>query len=290
MEKILLAAPIKNKITEEMRLECRKLKESNITPFLKMVLVGKNPASLVYTGHKKKYCESIGAQCEIVELPNNISIDNFLHVIRDINQDPLVHGCIVQLPLPSHLAHIDVGRLILKHKDVDGFHPENLYGVLTNSPNRDEYFTSCTPKGILTLLDWYKIPLKGTRVVIIGRSMIVGKPLGMLLTNRDATVTICHSRTQNIRKYTQNSDLIITAIGKPNLIDETYLSPLKNQIIVDVGINRNENGDLCGDVNYQTVFDHVKAITPVPGGVGPMTIVSLMQNLLQSARKAVIKS
>ena len=279
----LHSSPIKKAITKSLKAECKSLKEKNIFPSLKVILVGQNPASIIYTNNKKKYCEKIGAQCEIINLDEHISIDNFLRVIDRINNDSLVDGCIIQLPLPKQLAHLNVGKLIKKEKDIDGFHPENLYSVLSNQID-SKSFVSCTPKGILTLLLENQIELSGKHAVIIGRSLIVGKPLGMLLTNHNATVTLCHTKTKNLKEITKHCDIIVAAIGQAKFVDETFLSPNKNQIIIDVGMNTDTDGQLCGDVNYEKVFENVQAITPVPGGVGPMTIVSLAQNLLQASK------
>jgi methylenetetrahydrofolate dehydrogenase (NADP+)/methenyltetrahydrofolate cyclohydrolase len=190
---------------------------------------------------------------------------------------------IIQLPLPKHLSHLDIGKLINKEKDVDGFHPLNLYALMKNDFS-NHHFVSCTPKGILTLLKEYQIDVSNRNVIIIGRSMIVGKPLSMLLTNQNATVTLAHSHTKNLYELASRADVIISAIGIANFIDRKFLSLTKNQILIDVGMNRNSLGEVCGDINYSQVESHVKAITPVPGGVGPMTIISLVQNLLQAAR------
>lgn len=284
MSQILNSAPIKKKISKELKAECKSLKEKNITPFLKVILVGKDPASIIYTSNKKRFCEKIGAQCEIVELNENIDEKEFLKVVENINNDSLVHGCIIQLPLPKQLSHLDVGRLIKKEKDVDGFHPDNLYSLLRGTTEKDHSFISCTPKGILTLLNEYQISVSGKHVVVIGRSMIVGKPLSLLLNNQNATVTLCHSKTENLREITKNCDILISAIGVPRFIDKSYISSTKKQIIIDVGMNTDRDGNLCGDVSFDEVSSIVEAITPVPGGVGPMTILSLAQNLLQASK------
>lgn len=283
MSQILHSASVKKLITKGLKAECKALKEINIFPQLKVVLVGSDPASLIYTANKKKYCEKIGAICEIVALDEHISESDFLKTITQINEDQLVDGCIIQLPLPKQLSHLDVGSLVKKEKDVDGFHPENLYALMSNHLG-PKNFISCTPKGILTLMQESQIEISGKHVVIVGRSMIVGKPLAMLLTNNNATVTLCHSHTKNLREITKNCDILISAIGKAQFIDETYISPDKNQVIIDVGMNTDTQGQLCGDVHYAKVENLVSAITPVPGGVGPMTIVSLAQNLLQASK------
>lgn len=283
MSQLLHSASVRKLITKGLKSECKALKEKNIFPSMKVVLVGSDPASIIYTSSKKKFCEKIGALCDIVTLDEKISEKEFLNTITDINNDDSVHGCIIQMPLPKHLSHLDVGRLVKKEKDVDGFHPENLYALLSNNGDQHD-FISCTPKGILTLMQESQISVAGKHVVIIGRSMIVGKPLAMLLTNHNATVTLCHSQTENLKDLTKKCDILVSAIGKANFIDESYLSPNKNQVIIDVGMNTDTQGQLCGDVHFEKVEGHVSAITPVPGGVGPMTIVSLAQNLLQASK------
>jgi methylenetetrahydrofolate dehydrogenase (NADP+)/methenyltetrahydrofolate cyclohydrolase len=283
MGQILHSSPVKKLITKSLKADCKSLKEKNIFPFLKVILVGNNPASVIYTTNKKKYCEKIGAQCEIVELDETISEKQFLEVVNSINKDLLVDGCIIQLPLPPQLSHLNVGKLVALEKDVDGFHPESLYSLLSNQLDH-RHFVSCTPKGILTLMQENQIQISEKNIVIVGRSLIVGKPLSMLFTNLNATVTLCHSKTKNLKFHTQNCDILIAAIGQANFIDKSFLSPLKNQIIIDVGMNTDTKGQLCGDVDFENVVDHVAAITPVPGGVGPMTIVSLAQNLLQASK------
>jgi len=283
MSQLLHSASVRKLITKGLKSECKALKEKNIFPSMKVVLVGSDPASIIYTSSKKKFCEKIGATCEIIALDENISETDFLTTVDSINGDDLVHGCIIQMPLPKHLSHLDVGRLVKKEKDVDGFHPENLYALLNNNGDQHD-FISCTPKGILTLMQESQIEIAGKHVVIIGRSMIVGKPLAMLLTNHNATVTLCHSQTKNLKDLTRSCDILVSAIGKTHFIDGSFLSSNKNQVIIDVGMNTDTQGQLCGDVDFEKVKDLVSAITPVPGGVGPMTIVSLAQNLLQASK------
>lgn len=283
MSQILHSAATKKLITKSLKAECKSLQEKNVFPQLKVILVGSNPASIIYTNNKKRFCEKIGARCEIINLDEQISEADFLSAVNKINNDQLVDGLLIQLPLPKQLSHLDAGQLVHKEKDIDGFHPENLYSLMKNN-NGPKDFISCTPKGILTLLENNEIKVSGKHVVIIGRSMIVGKPLAMLFTNKNATVTLCHSKTENLRNLTQNCDILVSAIGIANFVDETFISPNKNQIVIDVGMNTDTEGQLCGDVNFAKVIDHVSAITPVPGGVGPMTIVSLAQNLLQASK------
>ncbi len=280
---LLTAAPIKKKISKELKAECKLLKEKGIVPFLKVILVGNNPASLIYTSNKKKYCEKVGARCEIISMDEAISEKDFLSQIAEINHDQNVNGIIIQLPLPKHLNHLDVGQLIQKEKDVDGFHPENLYALMKNA-NDKVAFLPCTPKGILTLLDEYQIDVAGKKVLIIGRSMIVGKPLSLLLVNKNATVTLAHSQTKHLADIAAGVDIIITAIGKKHFLNRKFLALTQNQVIIDVGINKDAQGETCGDVDFEDVKGYVRAITPVPGGVGPMTIISLVQNLLQATR------
>jgi methylenetetrahydrofolate dehydrogenase (NADP+)/methenyltetrahydrofolate cyclohydrolase len=283
MSQILHSASVKKLITKALKTECKALKDQDIFPKLNVVLVGSDPASLIYTSSKKKFCEKIGAICDIISLDENISEKDFLKTVNQINSDESVHGCIIQLPLPKQLSHLNVGHLVKREKDVDGFHPENLFALLSNKSDSN-HFISCTPKGILTLMQENEIDVTGKNVVIIGRSMIVGKPLAMLLTNHNATVTLCHSHTKNLKQLAKNCDILISAIGKAHFVDESFISPDKNQVIIDVGMNTDTQGQLCGDVHFEKVFNLVSAITPVPGGVGPMTIVSLAQNLLQASK------
>ncbi len=284
MTQILSAAPVRKKITKDLKSECVYLKENGVVPYLKVLLVGNNPSSVIYTNSKKKYCEKIGAKCDIISLNENVHAKQFLDIIENINNDSDVHGCIIQLPLPPHLAHLDIGKLVSSQKDIDGFHPENLYALMSNR-DLENHFISCTPKGIVSLLTEYGFQIAGKKVTIIGRSMIVGKPLACLFTNLDATVTLCHSKTHDLHEISKSCDILVSAVGIPNLIDESFLSDKKNQIVIDVGMNSDSSGNLCGDVDFEKVKDLVYAITPVPGGVGPMTIISLMQNLLQASKK-----
>lgn len=282
MATLLKAAPISQQIVDELTKQCSKLKEKGITPNLKVILVGEHPPSVIYTKNKKKFMEKIGAACEIVRLPEDISETSFLENVDKYSKDKSVHGLFVQLPLPKHLQHIDVGQLVPHQKDVDGFHAQNLYKLMTGD-KEGSALLPCTPKGIMSMLSFANIDVSGKSVAVIGRSMIVGKPLALLMTNANATVTLCHSRTKDLKKVTQEADIIVAAIGKAKFINSSYLSPNKDQILIDVGINHDENGKLCGDIDESDVLDHCSVLTPVPGGVGPMTIVSLGQNLVAAA-------
>jgi len=289
MATVLKASPIVREHVKNLKLECKKLKNSGITPFLKVILVGKHPPSVIYTRNKKKFMESMGAECEILELDEKISEADFLKTVNQVAQDTSVHGLFVQLPLPKSLGHIDVGQLVPPDKDVDGFHAKNLYKVLAGDCGENS-LVSCTPKGIITMLQHHDIDVSGKNVVIIGRSLIVGKPLSMLMTNLNATVTLCHSRTRNLEEITKRADIIVAAIGKPRFITKDFLNPVRKSIIIDVGINHDPDGNLCGDVHFDDVQELCSHITPVPGGVGRMTILSLGQNLLKAAKNIAKES
>jgi methylenetetrahydrofolate dehydrogenase (NADP+)/methenyltetrahydrofolate cyclohydrolase len=279
---ILASAPVIEAKKQKLIEQCLKLKEKKIIPSLKVILVGDNPASLIYTRNKKKFCEEIGAECEIIKLPASLSEKDFISEVKKIADNKLVHGCFVQLPLPTQLSHIDVGQLIPAEKDVDGFHAQNLYELMKGASTKS-FLPPCTPKGIMTLLKFYEIPISGKNIVIVGRSMIVGKPLMLLLTQRDATVTLCHSKTKNLTEITKKADIVVTAIGRANFFTKEYFSP--GQIVIDVGINKDKHDKLCGDVDFENVSPMVAHITPVPGGVGPLTILTLVRNLLQASNK-----
>lgn len=289
MAKVLKAAPIREAVVNSLKEECFSLKKMGCTPNLKVILVGEHPPSVIYTRNKKVFMENMGAECEIIKLSETISESEFLKEVESIGADDLVHGLFVQLPLPKHLGHIDVGQLIPPEKDVDGFHAINLYKIMNGNSDGDA-LVSCTPKGVVTMLKTEGISLEGKSVAVIGRSMIVGKPLSLLLTNENATVTLCHSRTKNLKEVTKNADIIVAAIGKANFVTRDFLNNKKNQIIIDVGINHDSEGKLCGDVDFNDVLDHCEMITPVPGGVGKMTILSLGENLIQAAKMQIGKS
>lgn len=286
MTQILKASIVREKFILELKNRVSELKEKGIVPCMQVILVGQNPASVIYTRNKKKFIESMGGLCDIIKLPESITEGDFKKEVSKIVDSKNVHGCFVQLPLPKQLAHIDVGNLIPTSKDVDGFSIGNI-AALFKGDIGNEALLPCTPKGIITLLQFYGINLNGANCVIIGRSEIVGRPMALLLLNHNATVTVCHSKTKDIKKLTKEADIIISAIGRPKFIDESYFNKSKTQIVVDVGMNVDENEKLCGDVDYEAVFDLVGGITPVPGGVGPMTILSLAENLLLAAENTL---
>lgn len=279
---LLEAAPLVALKKDELRQSCLSLKKQGITPRMEVLLVGDNPASQLYTKKKKIFCETVGAECEIIHLPESVSAEAFLKALDKITKNPLVHGCFVQLPLPKQLEKLDLARLIPAAKDVDGFHPENIYQIVLQGVGE---LSPCTPKGVMALLEYYKVPIKGAHVVVIGRSMIVGKPMALMLTQADATVTLCHSKTKDLKSFTKQADVIVTAVGRPNYLDASYLNRQKKQWVIDVGINHDEDQNLCGDLDHKSVDCFVHAFSPVPGGVGPMTILTLVQNLLQAAKK-----
>ncbi|MCY4524320.1 MAG: bifunctional methylenetetrahydrofolate dehydrogenase/methenyltetrahydrofolate cyclohydrolase [Halobacteriovoraceae bacterium] len=285
MTEIITAAPVVEKAVSELQLHCDNLKKAGIHPLMKVILVGEHRPSLVYTANKKRFCERFGAKCDIVKLSVDVKKEVFFRQIENMARDDKVHGCFVQLPLPEHLAKTDFVRLIPPHKDVDGMGAVNFFQLACGDKGK-RALLPCTPKGIISLLHHYKIPISGKNVVIVGRSMIVGRPMALLFSNYDATVTLCHSKTVNLPEITKTADILVLAVGKANLIDSSYIEKKRKTFIVDAGIN-NIDGKLCGDVNYEDVFSKVAGITPVPGGVGPMTILSLARNFLQAAQNTL---
>ena len=281
--RILAAKPAVEQIKKDLMARCETLKKQGLTPSMCVVLVGDNPASLSYIRNKKKMCEEVGAKFELAHLPATISPDEFLKKLADLNADASIHGIIIQLPVSEQLKNLNLPNLVSPNKDIDGFHGLNTQNLYLGSTDMD-LLLPCTPKGVITLLQYYNIEFKGKNVLIMGRSLIVGKPLSMLLTNFDATVTLAHSQTRNLRDLTKNADIVISAIGKAHFFDRSYFNPDRNTVVVDVGIN-SLNSKLVGDVDLEDVKDCVSAITPVPGGVGPMTVVSLIQNLISATER-----
>ncbi len=267
----------------KLKKECEQLLEFGIKPKVKVILVGNNPASLVYTKNKKKFLEKVNATCEIMHLDNNTSKKQLSNIISNVCNNDKNHGCLVQLPLPKHLADLELDNIIPDIKDVDGFHRNNMYKLLKGNIG-DNILIPCTPKGIITLLKYYNILLEGKHVVIVGRSLIVGKPTALLFNNYNSTITMCHSQTRNLKEITKKADIIIAAIGKEKFINNKHIRTDKSQIIVDVGINKSTDGKLYGDVDFENIANKVYAITPVPNGIGPMTIFSLAENLINATK------
>ncbi len=270
---------ISTEIKDEVKAKVAELKEQGIEVCLAVVQVGNNPASCVYVNNKKKACEYVGFRSVSHELPEETTEAELLKLIDDLNNDDSVNGILVQLPLPKHMDENKVIDAISPYKDVDGFHLMNVGALSTGQKG----FISCTPYGIIELLKRSNIEIEGKHCVIIGRSNIVGKPMGMLLLRENGTVTTVHSKTKNIKEITKQADILIAAIGKPRFVDDTYVK--EGAVVIDVGINRDENNKLCGDVDFDKVEPIASAITPVPGGVGPMTIAMLMKNCLESLTK-----
>lgn len=264
-------------IKDEVRDEVAKLKKGGVEPTLAVILVGENPASQVYVRNKKRACEYTGIRSLSYELPENTTEEELLKLIDELNNRSDCDGILVQLPLPKHIDEKKITNAISPKKDVDGFHPVNVGNMLIG----DECFLPCTPHGIIELLHRYGVVLDGKKAVVVGRSNIVGKPMAMLLLLENATVTICHSHTSDLKKECTEADILIAAIGKPKFFTPEYIK--NGAAVIDVGMDRDENGKLCGDVDFEAVKDKCSFITPVPGGVGPMTIAMLMQNTLISS-------
>lgn len=277
--KIIDGKLISQQIKDELRGKCAELMEKDIRVTLAVILVGEDPASQVYVRNKKRACEYIGYNSLSYELPQNTTQDELLELIDGLNERDDVDGILVQLPLPSQIDEKTVLNRIKPDKDVDGFHPINVGALLVG----DKGFVSCTPAGVIQLLK-RGIPeyeLSGKECVVVGRSNIVGKPMSLLMLRENATVTVAHSRTKDLREVCRRADIIIAAIGKPRFITSDFVK--EGAVVIDVGINRTSDGKLCGDVDYENVRDKTYAITPVPGGVGPMTIAMLMNNCYEAA-------
>lgn len=267
---------ISGQIKEECRIKAMEYKEKGIEITLAVVQVGEDPASGVYVRNKKRACEECGIKSLSYELPEETSEKELLSLIQKLNEDEAVNGILVQLPLPEQIDENKVILAIDRKKDVDGFHPMSAGALCTGQKG----FVSCTPAGIIQLLKRSNIEIAGKECVVIGRSNIVGKPAALLLLAENGTVTICHSKTVNLKEVTRRADILVAAVGKPKFITADYIK--EGAAVIDVGIHRNENGKLCGDVDFESVAPKCSAITPVPGGVGPMTIAMLMSNCIAS--------
>ena len=279
MAAIIDGKKISAEIKEEVKQEAALLAEQGRTVTLAVVQVGNDPASSVYVGNKKKACEYVGFQSLSYELPEETSEEELLRLISELNGRKDVNGILVQLPLPEKISEAKVIQAISPDKDVDGFHVQNVGRLSVGAPG----FVSCTPAGIIELLKRSGILIEGRECVVVGRSNIVGKPMAALLLAENGTVTVCHSRTKNLAELTRRADILVAALGKPKFITADYVK--KGAVVIDVGIHRNAENKLCGDVDFASVEPVASAITPVPGGVGPMTIAMLLVNCLNSAQR-----
>ncbi|MBR6524240.1 MAG: bifunctional methylenetetrahydrofolate dehydrogenase/methenyltetrahydrofolate cyclohydrolase FolD [Clostridia bacterium] len=277
--KILDGKALSARIKDELKEEVVKLKEKGINPCLAVIIVGDDPASRVYVNNKKAACEYIGIKSLEYALDANTSQQELLGLIDTLNADKSVDGILVQLPLPSHLDEKEVLYRIKPEKDVDAFHPVNVGKIMIG----DFDFLPCTPAGVMELIKESGVEISGKQCVVVGRSNIVGKPQSMLLLHKNGTVTICHSRTKNLAEVCRSADILVAAVGRPKFITADMVK--EGAVVIDVGINRGEDGKLCGDVDFDEVSKIAGAITPVPGGVGPMTISMLMRNTLTAATK-----
>lgn len=277
--KIIDGKSIALKKREEIAVEVKNSSKNGFIPGLAVILVGENPASKTYVASKQRACKELGMHSVLIKYPETLTETELLAKIDELNQDPSIHGILVQLPLPKQIVESHIIEAISVEKDVDGFHPINVGRMMTGQDS----FLPCTPYGVMVMLKESGIDIAGKHVVIVGRSNIVGKPLGQLFLNEDATVTYCHSKTINMSSYTRDADILVSAVGKPNFITSDLVK--EGAVVIDVGINRNSEGKLCGDVDFENVKEKASFITPVPGGVGPMTITMLMFNTLKSARQ-----
>ncbi len=276
MAKIIDGKAISAEIKEELKEKVAEYKKQGVEITLAVVKVGNDPASAVYVRNKEKACEYVGITSRTLALPEETTEEELLKVVNDLNEDKAVNGILVQLPLPKHIDESKVLLAIDSNKDVDGFHPVNVGKMVIG----EETFLPCTPAGIIEMLKRTDVEISGKECVVIGRSNIVGKPMSMLMLKENATVTIAHSRTKDLKEVTKRADILIAAIGKAKFVTADYVK--EGAVIIDVGMDRDENGKLCGDVDFDLVSQVASAITPVPGGVGPMTVTMLLVNCLRS--------
>ena len=282
MAQIIDGKAISKQVREEIAAEVVKFKEKyNSAPGLAVIIVGNDPASQVYVRNKKKGCEEVGFHSEVYELPEATTQAELNALVDRLNADDAIHGILVQLPLPKHINEDRVINAISPEKDVDAFHPSNVGKILIGKYD----FLPCTPAGVMELLAYYNVEIEGKECVVLGRSNIVGKPMSLLLLQKNGTVTVCHSRTKNLAEITRRADLLVVAIGKADFVTADMVK--EGAVIVDVGINRKADGKLTGDVSFEEVSKKASLITPVPGGVGPMTITMLLGNTLTAAKKSV---
>ena len=276
MAKIIDGKAISLQIKEELKQQVAAYKEQGGEITLAVVKVGNDPASAVYVRNKEKACEYIGVTSRTLALPEETTEEELLETVKSLNEDSTVNGILVQLPLPKHIDESKILLAIDPKKDVDGFHPVNVGKMVIG----EDTFLPCTPAGIIEMLKRSDVDIEGKECVVIGRSNIVGKPMALLMLRENATVTIAHSRTKDLKEVTKKADILVAAIGKAKFVTSDYVKD--GAVVIDVGMDRDENGKLCGDVDYEDVFDKVSAITPVPGGVGPMTVTMLLVNCLRS--------
>lgn len=279
MSQIINGKELAKNIRLKLKEEVEELKKAEINPKLAVIMVGDDKASKVYVKNKSKACEEVGVEFEEYLLPANTKMKELLELIEKLNNDVTVHGILVQSPLPEGLDANEAFKTISPKKDVDGFNPINVGKLSLNQ----DCFVSCTPFGIIKMLETYNIPIEGANAVIIGRSNIVGKPLAKCLLNKNATVTVCHSKTKNLKEITNKADILVAAIGKPKFVTVDMVK--EGATVIDVGINRMEDGKLVGDTDFENIKEKVSYITPVPGGVGPMTIAMLMYNVVKAAKQ-----
>ena len=280
MAEIIDGKLVSKAIREDIRASVDGLRELGIIPGLAVVLVGDEPASAVYVRNKHRACLEVGINSIEIKLSKETTEEELLRIIGELNDRADVHGILVQLPLPKHINENNVINAISHEKDVDAFHPINVGKILTGKYD----FLPCTPAGIMSLLDYYNIEISGKRCVVVGRSNIVGKPMMLLLTERNGTVTLCHSKTRELSDHTRSADILVAAVGRPHFITADMVK--NGAVVIDVGINRLDDGRLVGDVDFEVVSRVASYITPVPGGVGPMTITTLLKNTLSAAKKA----
>ena len=279
MAVIIDGKELAKKIRANLKIECDELKNKKINPKLAVIMLGDDPASKVYVRNKSKACEDVGIEYKEYLLNTNTTQKELIKLIEELNQDKTINGILLQSPIPANLDINEAFRTISPQKDVDGFNPVNVGKLVLNQ----DTFVSCTPYGIMKMFEEYNIDLNGKNVVILGRSNIVGKPLMNCCLNKNATVTICHSKTQNLAEKAREADILISAIGKAQFVTADMVK--ENAVIIDVGINRLENGKITGDVDFENVKEKASYITPVPGGVGPMTIAMLMNNVIKAAKR-----
>ncbi|MBO4216482.1 MAG: bifunctional methylenetetrahydrofolate dehydrogenase/methenyltetrahydrofolate cyclohydrolase FolD [Clostridia bacterium] len=261
-----------------IKAEVADMRRKGLVPKLTVIIVGEDTASQIYVRNKKKACEDVGIESDLIELPDSVTENELIGLISKLNSDSSVSGILVQLPLPGHISENAVISSILPEKDVDAFHPVNVGKIMIG----DHGFLPCTPAGIMSLLYRYGIDVSGKNCVVAGRSNIVGKPMAMLLLHADGTVTVCHSKTAGLKEICRSADVFVTAIGHPKFFTKDYIKP--GAVVIDVGMNRDASGKLCGDVDFENVKDVASYITPVPGGVGPMTIVTLLKNTVTACK------